>query len=673
MTRRNNGSFLAFLLAVILGTGSSGCGGGSSSSQMPPPALTVSMSPTTATVQEGLTQKLTATVNSDPTNQGVTWTVSCGIAGGCGSLSAMSSLSGAPVIYTAFSNTALNNSATVTVTATSVADSTKSAAAAVSIPIPPGVGVLPVMGLTHVNADMSIVAEKGSTDGLTWSLAGCTGGASACGSLSLTSTQGNCGYCGNGYTAPAAVPPGGQVSVVATSTTDPTISATATVVVSPINFAPTNYLAGNAPEDVAVADFNGDGKLDLAVADNGNYSAGDSGGVRILLGNGDGTFRPAQLVNAGNDPTFLAAGDFNGDGRTDIVVSDLGALPSGGNGNLAVLLGNGDGTFQSPITLSAGLNPSAMALGDFNGDGKLDIGVLDFGNFSGNNGAMYILLGNGDGTFQPPVLLNAGSGPAAIPVDIVAGDFNADGKLDLAVVSSDFNLFSLNSNVSVFVGNGDGTFQSPVFYGLFEIPTSLAAGDLKGNGRIDLAVSAFVVNPFEPQAASSIQVLSGNGDGTFQGSQEVSPTYADGPGPGLPGELSLCSAQGDPLWKGIGICLPLSLQVADVDGSGKTSLVGIGAVPVPSGGGVFVLPGDGDGTFEGILGYPALADYSWPSPGAGGAGLSIADFNGDGKPDIVSTFLGDAYNAPNVTVLLNETVPYGAKTHAKRRLDAGRR
>lgn len=663
MTPRNDASFLAFLFAVILGAGTSGCGGGSASSPpLPPPPLTVSMSPAAVTVYEGLTQRFAATVNNDPTNQGITWTVSCAIASGCGSLSATSSLSGAPVTYTAFGNTALNNPVTVTVTATSVADASKSAAAAVTVPVL-GVSLIPTMGLTHVNASISIVAEKNSTDDLTWSIAGCTGGVASCGSLLLSSTQGNCGYCYNGYTAPAAVPPGGQVSVVATSTTDPTISATATVVVSPINFAPTTYPAGNTPDDVVVADFNGDGKLDLAVADNGNYSTGDNGGVSILLGNGDGTFQPAQLVNAGNNPIFLAAGDFNGDGKTDIVVSDLGTLPSGGNGNLTILLGNGDGTFQPPFTLNAGVTPSAMALGDFNGDDKLDIAVLDFGNFSGNNGAMYILLDKGDGTFQPPVLLNAGNGPAAIPVAIVASDFNGDGKLDLAVASSDFNI-PPTSNVSIFLGNGDGTFQPPVFYGGFGIPTSLAAGDLKGNGRIDLAVTAFVLNPGLPQASSSIQVLSGNGDGTFQASQDVSLSYADGIPPGLPGEFSLCSAEGVNLWKGIGICLPLALQVADVDGSGKASLVGIGGVQVPSGGGVFVLPGNGDGTFEGILGYNAFADYTWPDPGGG---LAVADFNGDGKPDIVSTFQGDAYNAPNVTVLLNETVPYGAKTHAQRK------
>lgn len=672
MTRRINASFLAILLAVSLGAGSSGCGGGPPSSQMPPPPLTVSMSPTTATVQEGLTQKLTATVNNDPTNQGVTWTVSCGIASGCGSLSAMSSLSGAPVTYTAFSNTTLSNAATVTVTATSVADTTKSAAAAVTIPIPPGVSVLPVMGLTHVNADISVAAEKGSTDGLTWTLAGCSAGASACGSLYLGSTQGYCTYCYNSYTAPAAVPPGGQVSVVATSTTDPTISATGTVVVSPINFALTTYSAGNAPEDVVVADFNGDGKLDLAVADNGNYSTGDKGGVSILLGNGDGTFQPAQLVNAGNNPTFIATGDFNTDGKTDLVVSGLGALPSGGNGNLTILLGNGDGTFQTPITLNAGVDPSAIALGDFNGDGELDIAVIDFGNFSGNNGAMYILLGKGDGTFQPPVLLNAGSGPAAIPVAIVAGDFNGDGKLDLAVVSSDFNI-PATSNVGILLGNGDGTFQPPVFYGIpFQIPTSLAAGDLKGNGRIDLAVASFVLNPGLPQAASSIQVLSGNGDGTFQAPQDVSLTYAYD-APELSGNLSLCTAEGVSIWRGIGICLPLALQVADVDGSGKASLVGMGDVQVPSGGGVFVLPGNGDGSFEGLLGYPVAFEGVWPTPGGSGAGLAVADFNGDGKPDVVATFLGDSINAPYVAVLLNETVPYGAKTHAKRRLGAGQR
>jgi hypothetical protein len=108
-----------------------------------------------------------------------------------------------------------------------------------------------------------------------------------------------------------------------------------------------------------------------------------------------------------------------------------------------------------------------------------------------------------------------------------------------------------------------------------------------------------------------------------------------------------------------------------LDGSGKADLVGLGGVPF---GGLFVLPGNGDGTYKGILGYPASAFGGiWPSPGGIGAGLAIADFNGGGKPDIVSTWGGDPYTAPNVTLLLNETVPYGAKSQAKRKVGPGRR
>lgn len=605
------------------------------------PGISVSISPATATVQNGGTLQFTATVSNDAANGGVTWSLSCQQpAQGsvtCGTLSATSTPSGTAITYTASiqSNVEINKVA-VTITAASVTNPSKSAAAQVTVNIPIVVSILPGQGLTRTNGSIAVWAQiQNTTAGVTWSITGCSGGASVCGTLysavnNISCTTTNTGYCANAYNAPAAAPPGGQVMVTATSIADPTVVATATIVISPINLASADYPAGNAPVGVVVADFNHDGKLDLAVADDGNFSTGDNGAVSILLGNGDGTFQPAQLVNAGNNPAFIAAGDFNGDGKPDLVVSDAS--------NVAVLLGNGDGTFQSPLIIGAGVAPSALALGDFNGDGKLDIAVTDIGSSSGNNGAVYILLGNGDGTFQSPVLLNAGNSSAALPVAIVARDFNGDGKLDLAVATT-ANVQPPGSEVSILLGNGDGSFQAPVFYPIDQIPTSLAAGDFRGNGKVDLALTTYLCGAFGT-CGSLIQALQGNGDGTFQASQNVTLTHADGTGLGPPIELSDCSALGTSNWQGIGICYPQALQVADFDGSGKAGLVGIGEVDTPSGGGVFVIPGNGDGTFEGILGFPGI-----------GSSLAVGDFNGNGKPDIVVANTG----ANDVVVLLNQT------------------
>jgi hypothetical protein len=213
------------------------------------------------------------------------------------------------------------------------------------------------------------------------------------------------------------------VSVIATSVTNPTKSASALVTISPINFKSQNYPACNAPTAVAVGDFNGDGKLDVAVADYGNPSTGDNGGVSILLGNSDGTIQPARLINAGKNPVSIAVGYFNDDGKQDLLLANFGNRSSGGKGNLTLLLGNGDGTFQPPITLTAGPEPFDLALGDFNNNGKLDFSVTDY------SAGVYVSLGDGDGTFQPPVLFDTGNSPVAI----VAHDFNGDAKLDLAV------------------------------------------------------------------------------------------------------------------------------------------------------------------------------------------------------------------------------------------------
>jgi hypothetical protein len=230
--------------------------------------------------------------------------------------------------------------------------------------------------------------------------------------------------------------------------------------------APANYNAGTQPVSIVAADFNGDGNLDLAVANIGSNTVG------VYLGNGDGTFQPALDIATPMLPRFLATGDFNGDGRTDFAVS----LGNGDTNNVAIFLGNGDGTFRPAITATAGLSPVGIASADFNGDGKLDLAIAN----NDYNNSVSVLLGNGDGTFQAAVNYAGGSEPFSI----TAGDFNGDGRLDLAV--ADFS-----GAVLVFLGNGDGTFQTGMSFptNTQQSGSSLAVGDFNGDGHLDVAVA----------------------------------------------------------------------------------------------------------------------------------------------------------------------------------------
>jgi hypothetical protein len=318
---------------------------------------------------------------------------------------------------------------------------------------------------------------------------------------------------------------------------------------------------------LAVGDFNGDGKPDLVV---------NTG--QLLLGNGDGTFQPARSISAPFGQ--MVVGDFNGDGK-----ADLAAIA--GNNTIRVLLGNGDGTFQAPQSFAVGSFPEALAVGDFNGDGKLDLAVV---NNRSNN--VSVLLGNGDGTFQPAQNIAVGIGPQSLAV----GDFNGDGKLDLAVG------LGYGAGVSVLLGNGDGTFQAPQTFGAGSAATSLAVADFNGDGKLDLAVTT------NWNFNGTVGVLLGNGDGTFQPVRN----FAAGNFPG-------------------------SLTVADFNGDGIPDLA---AVEV-NGGTASVLLGNGDGSFQ--------PPQTFVSGGAFAFSLAVGDFNGDGKPDLAIP----ADITPVVSVLLN--------------------
>ncbi|MEO7952287.1 MAG: VCBS repeat-containing protein, partial [Chthoniobacterales bacterium] len=188
---------------------------------------------------------------------------------------------------------------------------------------------------------------------------------------------------------------------------------------------------------MVTVDLNGDGIPDVATSDQ------DGTTVDILLGTGAGAFQAARSFAAGNGPFAIAVGDMNGDGKPDLVLPDSNAKKNA----VAILLGNGDGTFQAKKQFEGGAFPDSAALGDFNGDGRLDVVVT---NASINAGIINVMLGNGDGTLQLPTPFTTAKNPRSV----VVGDFDGNGRLDLAVATL------VGNAVSVLLGNGNGTFQA---------------------------------------------------------------------------------------------------------------------------------------------------------------------------------------------------------------------
>ena len=476
-----------------------------------------------------------------------------------------------------------------------------------------------------------------------------------------------------------------------------------------------------------LGDFNGDGKLDLAIANNGSGS--NNGSVSIFLGNGDGTFQPVKTFSVAGSPFNIVAADFNNDGKLDVAVTDDDAS------GLWVLLGNGDGTLQTPVFYAAGgIVPGSMVAADFNGDGKVDlatlnfssktvsvllgksdgtfetavtspggaaatsgIGYLGFADFNhdgkmdlavaySHTNALAILLGNGDGTFQtaenyatgdepgalgivpvndgsffiftlnaateqpetnygagdgtlstpriytvgshlgsiavadlngdhiPDVLVadtaavdvmlrtpaaqtptaytvpSASRGPAALAV----GDFNGDGVPD-AIVANPFT--GSSGSVSVLLGKGDGTLLAAQAYAAGSAPVGVVLADFNGDGKLDAAV----VDEGDTSSQTDlggVSILLGKGDGTFQ-----------------PAASSSLSAR--PYW----------IVEGDFNGDGKADLA-LATGTVLSAGTIFVLLGNGDGTFR------QLTPVTVGNPAGGIASIAAGDINADGKLDL---------------------------------------
>jgi hypothetical protein len=254
------------------------------------------------------------------------------------------------------------------------------------------------------------------------------------------------------------------------------------------------FPVGSYPDAVAVADVSGDGKPDLVVANNSDDS------VSVLLGKGDGTFLPQQTYDVGQGPTSVAVADLNGDGTPDLVVANF-------DDTVSVLLGKGDGTFQPQQAFVDGADyaDSAVVVADFNGDGIPDIGVTNH-----LDKTVSVLLGNGDGTFQPQQAFPVGRGPNALAVN----DVNGDGIPDLVVANGSDN------SVGVLLGQGDGTFPPQQTFPVGIFPDAVAVADVNADGKPDIVAGNEFIG-----VGGSLSVLLGTGTGSFT---PVSPTSGAG-------------------------------------------------------------------------------------------------------------------------------------------------
>jgi autotransporter-associated beta strand protein len=343
----------------------------------------------------------------------------------------------------------------------------------------------------------------------------------------------------------------------------------------------TTFAAGGDIVSVAATDLNGDGKLDIVAGGQTSQS------IALLLGNGDGTFRPATPIAVGKQAPYVAVADLNKDGKSDIVVG----TGSGGTGNVVmVFLGNGDATFRPPVSMPL-TDVGVVTTGDLNNDGSLDI-------VAAAGGKVGIALGNGNGTFKPVATISTENSRS-----VALGDVDGDGKLDIAFANQ-APLF-----IGIMLGNGDGTFKPRLTYsGLNNFPQSVALGDLSADGKLDFA--------FLTANGRSVGVYLGNGDGIFVNKTTIEPGDRD----------------------------VQQILISDINRDGRPDLV-------VANNGLATFLGNGDGTFRPYLSLAAQT---------GETGLVVADFNADGRPDIA----GGGKTSQSVGVLIAKRGNFTAPTIA---------